>query len=496
MKKLITVCMIAVLSLFFISGCQKGDATSQKNSELASSSEQVGSQQSGASNSESDSSKNSALNSSASNNSSNKSSASNSLASDNSTKVTDIKQAEKHGLPIVFLNVGNDYEITENDEEYISSKITCYNADGSINVAECSLGARVRGNTTKTFDKKPYALKFNSKTRVYNLGSAKSKRYNLLANRCDRTAIRNSVALTFCEQMGVNYVPDYQEVELYYNGDFRGTYILCEAVNEDEGRATVTNKGYLVVLSKNAPSTAVTFKDGEGVLYEIKNDNTDTATIKNKFDTALNAVKSGVKSEVEKYIDLDSAVNAYVIEETLNNMDVGWDSFYFTVNDASSKIVFGPLWDFDVSLGNGNDDSQYSTGFNACQKSDLSVENSRSNLWFYYLSQQKWFRETVKERWNQQQVKTALSDLKTNITAYSQKYKTAYEINFTKWEKIKDGKIEKINFENDEILSLTTYQSQVSYMLNWIETRISWLDEQFNSTEYINGYMPRHGDLN
>lgn len=425
-------------------------------------------------------------------------------------KVTSIAQAEKRGMPIMFLNTAGEVEI--NSKDYLkNNNVAIYDNSGSVVLAnQEKVKVKLRGNTTATFDKKPYALKFDkdvAKVQPFGLGSNKCERWNLLANRCDRTFIRNSLGLTFCENMGIDYVPDFQEVELYYNGNYRGAYLLCEAVNEEVGRVNISSKtvdgtidaDYLVVLSKNSTEPTCFF-DSEGVKYEIKNDinskkdEEQLGFVKSKFDNALQVVKAGDKTEVSKVIDINSAVDAYIIEETLNNMDVGWDSFYFTVRQGQ-PIKFGPLWDFDVSMGNGNDDSQYSTGFNACKKANETVAQSRSNLWFYYLSQQKWFREAVATRWKSQTVQTALSNLSSNVSAFSSKYEQVYKLDFALWNDVSSGKLEKINFENDNILNAITYDSQVSYLQTWIDERIAWLNGAFSSVDYINGAMPKHSEL-
>lgn len=45
----------------------------------------------------------------------------------------------------------------------------------------------------------------------------------------------------------------------------------------------------------------------------------------------------------------------YSVNEIVKNVDTGWDSFYM-YKDAGGKLCFGPVWDFDIALGNANCD--------------------------------------------------------------------------------------------------------------------------------------------
>jgi len=52
------------------------------------------------------------------------------------------------------------------------------------------------------------------------------------------------------------------------------------------------------------------------------------------------------------YLDLDSFVMRYLVDEISKNLDAGYSSYYFYKPRGESKLYAGPVWDYDTSLGN------------------------------------------------------------------------------------------------------------------------------------------------
>ena len=82
---------------------------------------------------------------------------------------------------------------------------------------------KVRGNSTSSGEKKPFNIKFSSKTDV--LGMGKNKKWCLLANCYERTLIRNQTVFDFADGIGLAYTPSYRVVDVYLNERFLGSYL-------------------------------------------------------------------------------------------------------------------------------------------------------------------------------------------------------------------------------------------------------------------------------
>lgn len=97
-----------------------------------------------------------------------------------------------HPTPTFYIETDNP-NATIGKKDYVSGKLTIVSSDKKECMTDALLGIRGRGNSTWGMAKKPYRIKFDSKTRLLNL-NAKAKSWVLLANYADKTLMRNAVA--------------------------------------------------------------------------------------------------------------------------------------------------------------------------------------------------------------------------------------------------------------------------------------------------------------
>lgn len=125
-------------------------------------------------------------------------------------------------------------------------------AKGTINVV-ASTGASIydgvlsqikgRGNSSWTLAKKPYQIKLDKKTDLLQTGdkSNKAKTWVLLSGAYDQTCSRNVIAYSYAQLMGVSSAVEFALIDLYYDGEYRGTYLLSEKVQIGSGRVDITD---------------------------------------------------------------------------------------------------------------------------------------------------------------------------------------------------------------------------------------------------------------
>ncbi len=172
------------------------------------------------------------------------------------------------GLPVAVLeHEGGSMEwpeagmnIRAKDEDWPKNDyFTLYNADSTVDVERALCGARLRGNSTQNFPKKPFALKFDKK--VGPQGMPTDKRWELLANWMDRTMLRNAVAQDVAHRTanaladGLGWNPHGVSVELIINGRHVGNYYLIEKVKIDADRINIKDCYEDVVDGGNANPT-------------------------------------------------------------------------------------------------------------------------------------------------------------------------------------------------------------------------------------------------
>ncbi len=96
---------------------------------------------------------------------------------------------------------------------------------------------KLRGNSTRYRDKRPYTIKLDTKTNLFGMGA--NKHFVLLANDIDHTQIRNQITLDFARNIGMEYVPESILVSLEIDGDYVGVYELCEQIRVGKARINI-----------------------------------------------------------------------------------------------------------------------------------------------------------------------------------------------------------------------------------------------------------------
>ncbi len=406
-------------------------------------------------------------------------------------ETTDSSEYNQYEMPIVTINTDSDSKIDSN-EVYTNAKISLINDEGKYEMSDIATSVKLRGNSSMNSEKKSYKIKFGEKQNLLNIGDGKGKTWCLISNCFDGSLLRNLTVYHFAEFLdGISYSPNCRSIELYVNHEYQGVYLLCEDVNINKNRVAISeepneveNNGYLVEMSRYAKDNKF---DIDTATYEVKSDLSETQSIKNQqinyisksIEKAYNALKSGNENEVSKYMDIDSFVDIYIGNEIVKNVDAGWDSFYM-YKDAGGKLFFGPMWDFDLAMGNANCVKGFESwkGFNPYNV--LNV-NANSNPWFCHALSKSWFRDLVKKRWNKLQgkingiPKTVIKEAQTNYKSYCR--------NFDRWDVL--GK--QVYIEPTEISSLTTFRQHYNYLSSWLNNRTKWLTKYINSKDFKNG---------
>ncbi len=398
---------------------------------------------------------------------------------------------EQLDMPIVSITSSNSISTKET---YVDASVSIYDENGVAEHSDTPISIRLRGNSTLNAAKKSYRMKFGTKQNVLSIGDGAAKSWNLVANPYDTSMLRSMTAYHMADMMdGMPYNPNSQSVEVYLNGSYQGVYLLCEAVTVSKSRINIAelsdeveNNGYLLEMTRYAEEN---YFDTDLQRYEIKNDlSADTAIaaqqkayISGYIEDAYAAVENGTQALVEEYIDIDSLVDIYIISEIVKNVDAGWDSFYL-FKDAGGKLTFGPMWDFDLALGNFIDVKGFDSwqGLNVYDVANIS---SNSNPWFCHIVKQEWFREMVVVRWNEKVAQ--LSATPDWVKAEAQENLASYERNCQKWNTLGN----KAFSEPDEIAELATYTAHAEYLADWIANRIGWMDTYFNSGDFVSGKL-------
>ena len=150
---------------------------------------------------------------------------------------------DEGNVPLIEITTKNN-EFPKDKENYVSGELAIKNqSNGDWILDKQAMGIRLRGNSTSAAPKKPFRIKFDKKVSLFGLPEAKS--WVLLANYFDKTGIRNYLAyLTANKLDNLYFQPSSILVDVTFNGEYLGNYLLCEQMQTGNGRVDIENKNW------------------------------------------------------------------------------------------------------------------------------------------------------------------------------------------------------------------------------------------------------------
>lgn len=231
---------------------------------------------------------------------------------------------------------------------------------------------KVRGNSTAnpTNGKKAYRLKFPKKHKHDLLGLGYKKRnWALLANVFDHSMIRNALSYHLEKEVGLDFCPGYKFVDLVINGNYRGTYQICDHVETGTNRVNVDeDAGWMVEFQGRGDmlDQPLCFNQ-DGLQMNIKNpepaDETnaeEVATFIAPFQEWFTKTWSpqwkatdayGANSGWRSVNDEESLMKFWIATELTGDYD-GWMTVKAYKEADEAKLHYGPVWDKDLAYGN------------------------------------------------------------------------------------------------------------------------------------------------
>ena len=383
----------------------------------------------------------------------------------------------------VYTDGGNGTEL-QKDEGYQGAKIFIKDTDGSMLTDDCVF--KVRGNTTALswVKKKAYTFKFGKKKDV--LGMGKGKKWALIANAFDPTMLRNYTVFTLAKELGLTYTSNFKPVELWVDDSFRGFYFLFEPVQEGKDRVDIDiesndgKKDFLIEYEAQREEEDVTYFTTNGLRFisSEPEDPTDEqlAYIKDTMDDIVKRIRSGSRGETEEKMDVESFAKFYLLNEYAKTFDFSVSSVFFYYKDG--KLYAGPPWDYDLSLGNANQDFS-SRGKGASETENLFC-NSK-NL-YRFLCKNQWFIDEVRAVYlkNYNLFESVSADggiLDTAKESYSLEISRNYK---------EAGWFAGKWWINIMMKPFTTFDQNYDYLKDWCEKRNTWLSNSYD-VAFLNG---------
>lgn len=444
----------------------------------------------------------------------------------NGTSVS-LKLMKASDIPTMYITSGVDGQERAYVDASKSNKTTgsllMLQKDGSTIYNGKLTQIKARGNSTFTYSpKKSYQIKLKKSSDLLGTGEI-VKTWVLLAGYGDATMMHDKLLKDLATTLELPYVASSNWVNLYYDGEYRGVYLLSEKnsvsstsvdiadmekayedLNEDYGvletTAAATNKygqkftytkdltepsdlsgGYLIELNHNSPDEVSGFYTSNGVAFNVKSPEwagkdamTYISEYYQEFENAVYAQDSqgnytGYNTETGKYfydyVDMDSLVKTFLLQEFALNSD-GFISSLFFYKDAGGKMYAGPIWDQEMTLG---------TGWSKYLAADVNYQ-------YHYLAESlikiPAFKDAVDEYYTYT-FEDAVQNLMTDKTGYIDVNAELLEpnalMNYTLWDYVRVGS----PAASDHIWKNVSYKDTIADMKTWITKRMNLLDELF-----------------
>jgi hypothetical protein len=375
-------------------------------------------------------------------------------------------------LPVIRIDTDGRQPILDR-ENYVRGSMTLDPKGSGYAPYSGTIDIRGRGNSTWKYPKKPYRIRLDTSSPL--MGIASNRHWVLLANFLDRSQVRSWVAGELGKQAtNLAWTPTFRHVEVVLNGDYVGVYQLTEHVRIGSNRVAINSMspshtsgseltgGYLLEIDgrleennepgfRTARTVPVVIKDPDPAQPEQFN------YIRNYVQSFENALFSSQFTDpsvgYRSFVDVGSYIDHYLVQELTRNQDVFWSSTYF-YKPRNEKIRFGPLWDFDASVG---------TTRAAVESPPEGWRARDRGTWVQRFFRDPAFVQEVIDRWDA--LKPGFDALPAQTEALGESLRPAIANDQARW----------WNYEQ-------TPADEPQFIREWLETRIAWMDAQYHPT--------------
>lgn len=400
-----------------------------------------------------------------------------------------------------------DYEKGDSGEEKVIADIKIYdNAEAQNNIKNkpvmtAKALVNVRGNSSRAFDKTNYKIEFVDEKnyeleKEYSImGMPKGSSWALHAPFLDKTLIRNYMWMNISAKI-MGYAPNVRFCECYVNDEYQGVFVMMETVEKSTNRVNISNYkkdsrnfSYMLKMDRLDDIKSVeTFSSytshldagaGFTILYpKLKDLSGDVkATISKEISDFEKTLYSYDFKDpnigYRKYIDVDSWVDFYIIQEFLVNTDMCSHSTYLYKNKGG-KLVMGPVWDFNNVCDNYLASESKTEGF-------YFAEN---RIWYEMLMKDEYFVDKVIARYKELR-KTYLDEeylsnyIEETISYLGKSIERNYEVWGYTFER--ENQTELWQFLTPFERNPESYEEAVDDYKSFLIDRGNWLDENIES---------------
>ena len=430
-------------------------------------------------------------------------------------------------LPIVVITTPNNQPIPDEPKITAQMKVIDHGPGQNNHLSDPAngydgfIGIERRGSSSQDLsDKKPFAVE----TRDANgddldvpwLGMPAEADWVFIAPFNDKSLVRDAFTHELARRL-LPWSPRTRFVEVVVNGNYQGIYLVTEKIKRGKDRVDISKLtetdltgddltgGYIFKMDKTTgaqvegwlspyPAQAGSWQSTYYQYHYPKPEDMQPAQRQYIGDwmTAFEDLMASPEyadtvNGYSKYIDVESFIDFVIINELTKNVDAyRLSTFLYKDKDSKdTRLHAGPVWDFNIAMGNANycNGDAY-TGW-AMDFNDACIQDGWIiHFWWQRLWDDPVFRKKLAGRWTElrsnvlktEQV-TGLVDSLVDVLNQSQAR------NWQRWPVLGE-------WVWPNAYCCGTYQQHVNYLNNWLINRLQWVDGKMislNAGDYYPG---------
>jgi hypothetical protein len=351
--------------------------------------------------------------------------------------------------------------------------------DGGRAIYRGRIGIERRGQSSQRFPKRSWGLELRDRRGdnrdVALLGMPADDDWVLYAAYNDKTLMRNVIAYETARRLG-RYAARTRFVEVRLNGRYHGVYVLMEKLKLQKDRIDLPEPAHLMewTFSYQARNKGRYFRLPVSEYFLLFEDperkdlgKRARSQVRGSLGDAERALYGdGFRDPAtgwRRHIDERAAVDFVLVNELCKNQDAFHASTYLA-RGAGGRWQLGPVWDFDISMGN----SDYGPS------ATLGGSMLEERAWASRLYRDPAFVDAVAARWRALRADGLRRVLLRSVARHARRLAAtgAAGRNFRRWPVLGT----RVWPNPPEAVQRTTYRSEVAALRGWLERRIAWMD--------------------
>lgn len=394
------------------------------------------------------------------------------------------------------------FSVTPEGEDRITASLRVVDSDTGYNhisdepAAQSDAVIHIRGNSSRFFEKSGYSIRLvdgeGNNNPLPLLGMDTHHEWVLHGPYLDKTLVRNYMMYNLAGEI-MDYSPNVRFCEVLLNGEYAGVYVLTETITAGKDGARLTMSvdakdssftGYLLRMDRreDAPGrglnnlTSYSLRCDPDLMIRVEYPGAKNLTqgLKDAIEADFSRFEKALYSYDfndsahgwKKYIDADSFVSYFLINELTANYDAGAYSTYI-YKDTGGKLKMC-VWDFNNSCDNYQEQS-------VVEVQHFEMQNK---LWYGMLMKDSDFVGLVIDKYKALR-ETVFSDeyLEGYIDSALSYLGDAVERNNTRW---------ACAFGDKGLLypaerNLYSHAEAVEQLKSFLRERTAWMDDNIES---------------